>query len=308
MDLQAADSDRSNSRVGDSSQGDQGLLRPLRLLALGANVPDWEFLSQRLSRQQWELKEVSWNSDLFQTLQSLRSQHWDCLVISLCDSDEQYSHRELAAFLSAIRESGMSISILGLASSLDVELVEMFQEYQCDFHEIHSGWFSPVIGVLVNRTMQLQAISQAHQKLQSIEQQRQSREQEEAEVILAQQRNLLQQILKEQSKSDQSASSTALENASSGFDAIIVSQYEQTLRSFVVMGSGRLENELSQLVNGMQSRGKTPHDLLAMHLNCVQNIVEGLSHRSSRHVLQRSDQMLLDIMVHLAEIYRSDAA
>lgn len=300
----------------------QALLRPLRLLALGAKEPDWNFLSERLSRQNWDLKEANWNPVLFQTLQALRTEHWDCLVISLFDEDENFSHGELASFLAAIRESGLSIAISVLACSFDVELAQMFQKYDCDFHEIRAGWFSPVTGVLIDRAMQLQVMMQEYKKLQRKEEHRNLREREEAEVILTHQRTLLQEILKEQKRADQFSANTSPDstlpsdairrvssaNASLGIPTEVDPQYEQTLRSFVIMGSGRLESELSQLVESMQSRGCTPQDLLAMHLGCVEKLIEGLGQRSSRHVVQRSDQMLLEMMVHLAENYRSDAA
>ena len=296
-------------QVETAAEQDQPLLRPLRLLAIGSQKPDWEFLQQRMNRQQWELKQVDWNPDLFTTLQMLRKDHWDCLVIYLHDTDEQISHRELAAFLSAIRESGLSIAILGLASYLDVELVDIFQNFQCDFHESGAGWFSPAIGAMISRTMQLQATAHQYQKLRNKEQLRHLREQEEAELILTQQRTLLQGILQGDNLSKTTGNQTNASLFQSDSQTSTVDpDYEQTLRSFVIMGAGKLEGEISQLVLKLQSQGITPRDLLAMHLASIEQLISGLGKRSSRHVVQRADQMLLEIMIHLAENYRSDAA
>jgi len=289
------------------------LLRPLRLLALGTQEPDWDFLQARLVRQEWELKQASWTADLRQTLQSLRTEHWDCLLISLFDEDDLFTFKELTSFLAAIRESGLSTAILGLACSLDVELAEMFQEYQCDFHEVRAGWFSPAAGVLINRTMQLQSDSQEKKKLRNRDKQRSRREQEEAEVILSQQRTLLQEILNEQHQADQPEQSDSSEYRKEVVGALesvssVDPLYEQTLRSFVIMGAGRLEKEMSQLATELQKKGNTPRDLLAMHLGCVEKLVERLGYRSCRHVMQKADQMLLEMMVHLAENYRCEVA
>ncbi len=301
--------------TSETIQDELPLLRPLRLLALGAKEPDWNFLQARLERQEWELKQVVWNRDLLQTHQNLRTEHWDCLVISLFDDEDQFSQKELDSFLAAIRESGLSIAVLGLASSLDVELAEMFQKYQCDFHEIRAGWFSPVTASLIQRTMHLQQIALENQKLRNKENQRSRREQEEAEVILGQQRSLLQEILKEQNSIAQNnlqdESSSQMQNEIADLlqnNHSADPRYEQTLRSFVIMGAGRLENELSQLAGELQAEGNTPRELLAMHLGCLERLVEGLGYRSSRHVIQRADQMLLEMMVHLADNYRCKVA
>ncbi len=306
MDVHAGDAAQARAAHDDELP----LLRPMSLLALGAVEPDWDFLHSRLIRQEWELKQANWSAELRQTLQSLRTEHWDCLVVSLSDDDDSMTHQELASFLAAVRESGLSTAILVLASSLDVELAEMFQEYQCDFHEVRSGWFSPATGVLINRTMQLQSDAREKMKLRNKEKQRNRREQEEAEVILAQQRALLQDILKEQNRCNQTAAVDAGQQISAALESLssVDPQYEQTLRSFVIMGAGRLENEISQLAAEMKKRGDTPRDLLATHLSCVEKMVESLGCRSSRHVVQKADQMLIEMMLHLAENYRCKAA
>ena len=298
------------TKLDDADDGNLPLLRPLRLLALGAQEPDWDFLQARLVHQEWELKQASWTADLRQALQCLRTEHWDCLLISLFDEDDLFTQKELASFLAALRESGLSTAILGLACSLDVELAEMFQEYQCDFHEVRAGWFSPATGVLINRTMQLQSDVQEKKRLRNREKQRSRREQEEAEVILSQQRTLLQDILNEQHQADQPDCSEYRKEAADALESVssVEPLYEQTLRSFVIMGAGRLENEMSQLATELQKNGNTPRDLLAMHLGCVEKLVEKLGHRSSRHVIQKADQMLIEMMVHLAENYRCETA
>ncbi len=293
----------------DDHDCSQPLLRPLRVLALGAQEPDWDFMQTRLTGQEWELKQCVWADGLRETLQHLRTEHWDCLLISLLEEDDRFTRKELACFLASIRESGISTGVLGLTCSLDVELAELFQEYQCDFHEVRSGWFSPAIGVMINRTMQLQSDALEKMKLRNREKQRCRREQEEAEVILAQQRTLLQEIFNDQQKADQPESSAIqTESADALADdsafAPLAPQYEQVLRSFVIMGVGRLEKELFQLASELQQAGSTPRDLLALHLECVEKMVERLGHRSSRHVVQKADRMLLELMVILAENYR----
>ena len=282
------------------------LLRPLRVLALGTQEPDWDFMQTRLAGQEWELKQCVWVDGLRETLQHLRTEHWDCLLISLLEEDDRFSRKELACFLASIRESGISTAILGLTCSLDVELAELFQEYQCDFHEVRSGWFSPAIGVMIDRTMQLQSDALEKMKLRNREKQRCRREQEEAEVILSQQRTLLREIFNEQQKAEQpecSGTRTELDYASANV-SLFDPQYEQVLRGFVIMGAGRLEKELFQLASDLQQAGSTPRDLLALHLGCVEKMVERLGHRSSRHVVQKADRMLLELMVILAENYR----
>jgi hypothetical protein len=43
---------------------------------------------------------------------------------------------------------------------------------------------------------------------------------------------------------------------------------------------------------------------MLLHLKVVEEQVRGLGNRSARHVMNRADLLVVDVMVHLAERYR----
>jgi len=80
--------------------------------------------------------------------------------------------------------------------------------------------------------------------------------------------------------------------------------YRELLRTYVIMGSGNLGNELKRLAELLVSAGTTARQTMQLHLRVVEELVHGLGARSSRHVMTRADLLGLEVMVHLAEGYR----
>jgi hypothetical protein len=44
---------------------------------------------------------------------------------------------------------------------------------------------------------------------------------------------------------------------------------------------------------------------MLLHLKVLEELIHGLGSRSARHVMSRADLLVLEVMVHLAEGYRS---
>ena len=84
----------------------------------------------------------------------------------------------------------------------------------------------------------------------------------------------------------------------------LVHHYRQLLQTYVVMGSGNLAGETQRLVELFVSRGVTAADTLHLHVRVLEEMVRGLGNRSSRHVMQRADVLVLELLVGLADSYR----
>ena len=48
----------------------------------------------------------------------------------------------------------------------------------------------------------------------------------------------------------------------------------------------------------------TARETMQLHLQVVEELVRGLGARSTRHVMTRADLLALEVMMHLAEVYR----
>ncbi len=81
--------------------------------------------------------------------------------------------------------------------------------------------------------------------------------------------------------------------------------YAELLRTYVIMGSGNLAAEMSKLAESLIASGVTPRQTMLLHLKVVEELVNGLGNRSARHVLCRADLLVLDVMAHLADGYRT---
>ncbi len=84
----------------------------------------------------------------------------------------------------------------------------------------------------------------------------------------------------------------------------LIDHYRELLRTYVIMGSGNLADELGQLGEMLTSAGVDAGKTMQMHVHVLEELVHGLGARSTRHVMTRADLLVLEIMIHLAEGYR----
>ncbi len=84
----------------------------------------------------------------------------------------------------------------------------------------------------------------------------------------------------------------------------LVVRYEELLRAYVIMGAGNLAREMTTLAELLTTAGFTAHQAMKLHLQVLEDLIRGLGNRSARHVMNRADLLILEVMVHLAEGYR----
>jgi DNA-binding NarL/FixJ family response regulator len=84
----------------------------------------------------------------------------------------------------------------------------------------------------------------------------------------------------------------------------LVGHYRQMLRTYVIMGSGDLAEEMKGLAVRLVDEGVDARQAMQLHLYVLEELVRGLGNRSARHVLSRGDRLALEVMAYLAEGYR----
>ena len=84
----------------------------------------------------------------------------------------------------------------------------------------------------------------------------------------------------------------------------LIAHYRELLRTYVVMGTGNLTVEMERLSGVLVAAGVTAQQAMELHLSVLEEMVEGLGTRSARHVMNRADLLVLEVMIHLAEGYR----
>jgi DNA-binding response OmpR family regulator len=152
-----------------------------------------------------------------------------------------------------------------------------------------------------------------NRRLLQAERQRLSVEHQEAERLLAEQRGLLVELDELRRKQEAAAltdTSEALpaadhrERRTSDLPEALVANYRDVLRAYVIMGVGNLTVEMSKLAELLAASGVSAQRAVQLHLDVLEHLVHGLGSRGARHVMNRADLLILELMIHLADGYR----
>ncbi len=87
--------------------------------------------------------------------------------------------------------------------------------------------------------------------------------------------------------------------------AELVTHYRELLRAYVIMGSGNMADEMDRLASLLAAAAITSQQAMLLHLHVLEEMIFGLGSRSARHVMNRADMLILEVMIHLAEQYRA---
>jgi DNA-binding NarL/FixJ family response regulator len=168
-----------------------------------------------------------------------------------------------------------------------------------------------------------------HRRMVQMEQQRLAQEHQEAERLLTEQRALIAEL----ELIRQGTASDSLENCRDGSIADcglriadsednprsdfrspkstecdlpdrLVSHYREMLRAYVVMGAGNLADEMTMLASLLADAGVSARRTMQLHVHVLEELVGSLGNRSARHVMNRADLLVLEVMAHLADGYR----
>ena len=88
----------------------------------------------------------------------------------------------------------------------------------------------------------------------------------------------------------------------------LVCHYRELLRTYVIMGSGNLSFELRRFADLLVESAVNASETMRLHIFVLEELVQGLGTRSSRHVMTRADLLALEIMIHLAGAIEQDIA
>ncbi len=171
-----------------------------------------------------------------------------------------------------------------------------------------------------------------HRRLVQLEQQRLAHEHQEAERLLAEQRALIAELESlrdgrggeaetgrrgDSSNNDLSeppplplslsphllAPGASLPTHCDLPDRLVV-HYRELLRAYVVMGAGNLVDEMTTLATLLADAGVNAQRTMQLHVRVLEELIGSLGNRSARHVMNRADLLVLEVMAHLADGYR----
>jgi len=84
----------------------------------------------------------------------------------------------------------------------------------------------------------------------------------------------------------------------------LVNHYRELLRAHVVMGVGNLAREMTALAALLVEAEISAQQTMQLHVHVLEDLIGSLGNRSARHVMNRADLLVVEVMAHLADGYR----
>ncbi|HET6325023.1 MAG TPA: hypothetical protein VFG04_10010 [Planctomycetaceae bacterium] len=289
-----------------------------RLLCVCEREPSWVLLTVGLNSVGLAPPRLVWVSSPRAALSRLREEQFDCLVVDIPASlASPTDDNGPFGLIRAARTGGCMEPVVIVGRLLtDAEWNEACA-CDCDVFVSPRGWESSALGGVVKRSLLRGTLQRENRSLTAANHRRLLRERDESEQLLAHQRQLIAELealphpLRQPAGrgaewlySNETAQQEATESQENPCEAF-APHYASLLRSYVLMGSGSLAGEISEMTDRLLAARIPPHEALQMHLGCVETLVKGLGNRSARHVMARADLLAVEMMTHLA--HRSQA-
>jgi CheY-like chemotaxis protein len=233
-------------------------------------------------------------------LARLRDEVFDAVLVT-----HEPGELDALALIEGYRAGGADEPIIVLGTQSEPEVSALCYEVGADGYLCVTTATTRNLIWMTARAVQRHELIRQNQRLFQAEQSRIHREHDEAERLLSQQRALISDIERfrlPEARAD--AASTDTSSRPLPLPEPLLCHYRELLRTYVIMGSGNLGSELSRLARLLIAAGLTARETLQLHLAVVEELVRGLGARSARHVMNRADLLVLEVMVHLAEGYR----
>lgn len=227
-------------------------------------------------------------------LARLRDDVFDAVLVSH-DPDELHA----LDMIEGCRAGGSDEPIIVLGTENEAEMAALCYEVGADGYLcVHTATTRNLLWV-VARGVQRRQLVRDHLRLSQAEQTRLQREHDEAACLLRQQRALLEGLSHCDGGDSREIPITQF------LPDELMGHYRELLRTYVIMGSGNLSAELKHLAQLFVSAGLSARQTFQLHLHVLEELVHGLGSRSTRHVINRADLLILEILLCVAEGYRS---
>ena len=287
----------------------------LTLLGVASTEPAWTSLTLQLDARGCRDSTFRWAGSIVEALSILREDAFDCVIVSdrragMRLGEQPASQIDPIEFVRAMRTSGHDEPVVLLSSEAGDEYLEQAIDLACTPVHLERGWESRALLPLIEQEIRRSRLKRDNLRLEIADQKRLVRERDETEHLLDRQRlilNELRELVDEAEVADEP--SPATDDSMAVVESESVERfYDELLRTYVMMGSGRLEAEIEQLTQLLATAGVSLRRALDMHLTQVEKLVRGLGSRSSRHVMSRADILALELMIQLGECYRQKAS
>lgn len=243
-----------------------------------------------------------------QGLALLREEEYDAVLIS-----HEPGLLDALDLTEALRGGGCEEPLILLGAQSEQELAPAAYESGADAYVcVHAATTRSLIWIIA-RAIERHRLVRENRRLAHAEQHRLQSEHSETQRLLDEQRSLLRDLEsltqrgtggiadRRQAPADGEATS---EPPQLNLPPALVRLYHELMRSYVIMGCGNLGDDMSRMAELMADAEITAPETMQLHVLVLEEMVRGLGSRSARHVMSRADLLVLEVMVHLSEVYR----
>jgi DNA-binding response OmpR family regulator len=225
-------------------------------------------------------------------LSRLRDANFDAVLVS-------HENEELNALdlIEGYRAGGNDTPVVVLGTQSEQEMSALSYESGADGYLcVHTATTRNLIWVIARAVQRHQLVGD-NKRLRLAEQNRLQREHEESALLLREQNKLLCDLKTSKHGTDELLPIECLPKE-------LIAGYREFLRTYVIMGSGNLGDELRRLAEMLVVAGLSARQTLQLHLHVLEELLHGLGSRSTRHVMNRADLLVLEILLHVGDGYR----
>lgn len=297
-----------------------GLMPPeLRVLFVGGSSPVGTWLEEAFRSDSACSVTMELTQGIAAGVARLRDEAYDAVLVS-----HEPDSLDALELLDAIRTgSSDEQPILVLGTGSEREMADLCFESGADAYLCVDNTTTRTLLWQVARARERHQLISENRRMRQAQRHRLQLEHDEATRLLQQQRALIagletiprtlpisqlaSQSLVSGSIQDPCPSAAAIENSDAeNLPTSLGGRYRELLRAYVIMGSGNMADEMTRLTEQLAFSNVSSAQLMMLHLHVLEDVVSSLGNRSARHVLNRADLLILEIMMNLAERYRAN--
>jgi hypothetical protein len=218
-------------------------------------------------------------------------------------------------FIEGLRAGGNDEPMIILGTAPSSEMTALCYEVGADAYCCVAETTTRSLLWTFARAIERCQLVREHRRLVQADEQRLAQEHQEAERLLAQQRALIAELERIRDQSREHGARGAEPETTfllpapgsllpASLPERLVSHYREMLRAYVVMGAGNLADEMNTLANLLAEAGISARRTMQLHVQVLEELIGSLGNRSARHVINRADLLVLEVMAHLADGYR----
>ena len=239
-------------------------------------------------------------------VERLRDEQFDAVLIA-----HEPGQLDALLLLDVVRTSANArqpIVVIGSAS--ESEMTPLCFEAGADAYVCLDTATTRTLIWLVARAIERHRLIDENERFHLERNNRLQQEQDETSRLLDQQRALVDLHHKPVHPVDKTSESLsmAMPPSLSKLPEGMLKRYRELIRAHVIMGTGNLGSELHALGRRLSEAGVATHTAMALHVYVVEELVHSLGRRSARHVMNRADLFILEVIMHMAEGYRRETA